>query len=79
MTYIQIIRKEMEKRKLNCAELTEKCGYVRNNRGWRIANGKTRIKLCDFLHVMDCLGYEVVVRPKGKYRTKYKLTEGEEE
>lgn len=79
MTYLEIIHEEMRKKSLTSKDVTRLCGYSHDSKAWRIVTGNVHIKIRDFLHVMDCLGYEVVVRPKGKYRTKYKLTEGEEE
>lgn len=74
MTYREIITKELERHKLNEPAFTKLLGFSSNSMVWRPLHKEKDIKLGRFLTFLDALGLEVVVRPKGKYRTKYRLT-----
>ena len=74
-----IIKDILRRKKLSEVQLKDMMGYKYQSDIWKRLHQSKSIKVGVFLDILDVLGYEVVVRPKGKYRTKYKLTEGEEE
>lgn len=80
MTASEIIKAIMKKKKIRSYKDLNVLvgGSPKNTTYWRVATGKSA-KVNTLLTILDALGYEVVVRPKGKYRPKYNLTkEGEE-
>ena len=79
MTDKEIIQELMKKNRINEPKLAQMSGYKSNASIWKFLHKNQGIKVGTFLRLLDKLGMECVVRPKGKYRTKYKLTEGEEE
>ena len=79
MTYREIISRELERQKISEPEFARKLGFSSNCLVWRPLHKEKDMKIGRFLTFLDALGFEVVVRPKGKYRKKYTLTkEGEE-
>ena len=79
MTSKQIVEALMKKNKVNEPMLARALGYKSNASTWKFLHKNQDLKVNTFLKLLDILGMECVVRPKGKYRTKYKLTEGVEE
>lgn len=78
MTASQVIRSLMKKKKMSIANLANAMGYKsRASVAVKFYRDKD-YKVSHFLRTLDVLGYECVIREKGKYRTKYKLTEKEE-
>ena len=80
MTSSEIIKAIMNKKKIRQYKDLNILvgGSPKNTTYWRVATGKSA-KVNTLLTILDALGYEVVVRPKGKYRPKYTLTkEGDE-
>ena len=79
MTDKEIILDLLKRKKLTEVQLKDMVGYKHQSDIWKRLHKSKSIKVCVFLKMLDALGMECVVRPKGKYRTKYKLTGGEEE
>lgn len=78
MTAMQVIKKIMRSRKMNTKQLASAMGY-KSNASVSIKFTRDKdYKVKPFLRTLDALGYECVIREKGKYRTKYKLTEDDE-
>ena len=78
MTDKQIIYKLMKSRKVNIAQTARLANAKSNTYVWKRLKQSKSFKVNDFLHLLDAFGMECVVRPKGKYRTKYRLTREEE-
>lgn len=78
MTAIQIIKRVMKIRKVNATQLSSAMGY-KSNASVSIKFTRDKdYKVKQFIKTLDAMGYECVVREKGKYRTKFRLTEDEE-
>lgn len=78
MTAAQVIKKLMKKKKLSNAELANRMGYKSRASVAVKFYRDQDYKVKPFLRTLDAMGYECVIREKGKYRTKFKLTEDEE-
>lgn len=74
MTYREIIIKELERQHINEPAFCKMLGFSSNSMVWRPLHKEKDMKVGRFLTFLDALGFEVVVRPKGKFRTKYRLT-----
>lgn len=74
MTYREIITKELKRQKINEPAFCKILGFSSNSMVWRPLHKEKDMKVGRFLLFLDALGLEVVVRRKGKVRTKYKLT-----
>lgn len=74
MTYKEIIFKELQRQHKSEPDLQRALGITSNSTIWRPLHEQQDIKLGKFLAFVDALGFEVIVRPKGKKRTKYFLT-----
>lgn len=74
MTYKEILTKEMKRQQISEPEFTKMLGFSSNSMVWRPLHKEQDMKVGRFLLFLDALGFEVVIRPKGKYRSKYKLT-----
>lgn len=75
MTAQEIIRSIMAKKKIptiNDLNMVVS-GKKHSTTNWRFMAGRSKGSIDKFLEILDALGYEVVVRPKGKYRPKYIL------
>ena len=78
MTHKQIITRLMKTKKINEPELSRLLGKKSNASVWKWLHKNDDMQLKTFLALLDVLGMEAVIRPKGKFRTKYHLTEKEE-
>lgn len=78
MTAAQIIQKLMKRKKVNNTELAKQLGYKSKTSITVKFHRDKDYKVKQFLRTLDALGYECVIREKGKCRTKFKLTEDEE-
>lgn len=74
MTAHEIVHKLYERSGMNPADFGRFVGYKHLSRMHRILHEANKLSVNTFLDVLDACGYEVVVRPKGKVRTKYRLT-----
>ena len=74
MTYKEILTKEMKRQQISEPEFTKMLGFSSNSMVWRPLHKEQDMKVGRFLLFLDALGFEVVIRPKGKFRTKYRLT-----
>lgn len=77
MTDKQIIEKELIRQRKTNADIAHYL-HVDNNYVWKRINRSRSYKVCDFIRFLDALGMECIVRPKTKFRTKYKVTIEEE-
>ena len=78
MTDKEIIRTLMAKQQLNSSQVGRLLGFDTGNPVLKRMNYSRSLKVYDFLCLLDVLGFEAVVRPKGARRTKYKLTKRSE-
>lgn len=79
MTAHEIICKLHEKSGMNTADFGRSIGYKHMSKMHRILHEENKLSVNTFLDILDACGYEVVVRPKGKVRTKYRLTKESED
>ena len=75
MNAVEIIRAIMKRKKIT--QYSDLCEMITGKREvnttyWRFIKGEGS-KLDTFLTIIDALGYEVIVRPKGKFRPRYFL------